>query len=294
MPNSKFFECDNCGKIFTDRRNYNYHIDRNVCEKEKKYKCLICEMSYKHKNSLKRHLLKYHSINKDETDNYIKIKKYISNKVKCSTCGKTFANNSCLNKHLKSCLQKKDSITNINNINGDRNINGNHVNTINGNHNHLTNNNHVTNNNYDVSLNINNFGQEDPVEREQMIKLMKRTNVFNIEDLFLKYVFMKHVKNEKNRNLFVERKTGGTLFVLCDNEWKKKQKEDTFNLIKIGTIDDIDDFMNKNKEFKSEIIGSELDKLEHQNKKKFYKGVNEMLFNKKELLSLAYKEANKN
>ena len=284
---SEVFECENCNKTFDYKHNYLYHIKNDVCKKPKRFKCRLCNLSYQHKRSLKRHLLNHHDINNEDVENCIEIKKYISGRVKCSICNRSFANNSNLNKHLKSCVPKNDSITNTNSINSDY-INT--INAINGNNNQVTNN----NNNYDVKFNINNFGQEDPVEREQMIKLMKRTNVFNIEDLFLKYVFMKHVKNEKNRNLFVERKTGGTLFVLCDNKWKKRQKEDTFNLIKIGTIDDIDDFMNKNKEFKSEIIGSELDKLEHQNKKKFYKGVNEMLFNKKELLSLAYKEASKN
>jgi hypothetical protein len=286
------FECGNCNRTFDYKHNYLYHIENDVCKKPKRFKCRLCNLSYQHKRSLKRHLLNHHDVNNEDIENCIEIKKYISDRVKCSICGKTFANNSNLNKHLKSCTQKNNGNTNTNKIHKIDKMNAINNTIFNGGTNQLTNNNN--NNNYDVKFNINNFGQEDPVEREQMIKLMKRTNVFNIEDLFLKYVFMKHVKNENNRNLFVERKTGGTLFVLCDNVWKKKQKEDTFNLIKIGTIDDIDDFMNKNKEFKSEIIGSELDKLEHQNKKKFYKGVNEMLFNKKELLSLAYKEANKN
>ena len=274
------FKCLKCGKKFYYKKNYDYHIDRGVCKKSKKFECNICGVSCTKKYNLKRHIIKCHSIDKCNIDRHIRINDISEDFVTCSVCGKKFMNNSNLNKHLKSCLSKKKNKINI------AEINNNH---INGNNNQLTNN----NNNYDVKFNINNFGNEDPVERGEMIKLMKRTNVFNIEDLFLKYVFMKHVKNENNRNLFVERKTGGTLFVLCDNVWKKKQKEDTFNLIKIGTIDDIDNFMNNNSEFKSEIVGSELDKLEHQNKKKFYKGVNEMLFNKKELLGLAYEKANK-
>lgn len=275
------FECLKCGKTFCYKKNYDYHVDKNVCRKFKKFECEICGSSYKQMYNLRRHIMKLHSIHKCDVMNHVKINDFISKDyIKCSICGKNFVNNSSLNRHLKSCLSKKKNKINI------AEINNNH---INGNNNQLTNN----NNNYDVKFNINNFGNEDPVERGEMIKLMKRTNVFNIEDLFLKYVFMKHVKNENNRNLFVERKTGETLFVLCDNVWKRKQKEDTFNLIKIGTIDDIDNFMNNNSEFKSEIVGSELDKLEHQNKKKFYKGVNEMLFNKKELLGLAYEKANK-
>ena len=61
--NSHF--CDKCGKSFTTKKSLNYHINNNVCEKQKQsiYKCNNCDFSSKHKFSFERNNKKCKSQN---------------------------------------------------------------------------------------------------------------------------------------------------------------------------------------------------------------------------------------
>lgn len=272
------FECDDCGKVFLHKKNYRYHRDRGVCKKDGKFKCKLCTVQYKDKRSLKNHLVNYHKLREYKINESIEIVEDSIYKVNCTVCGKEFSNVSNLNRHLKlNCEKNRNQIM---------------VQTINGDHNNINinNNNNVTNNNnYQLNFNLNKFGEEDRVPDSEVIKLLERTNFFNFNDLFLRYVHLKHVKNEKNHNLFAKFKHGKQIFVFTGT-WDKMEKEDTFNLIKIGTIDDITRVIEQHKKYNNAIINSQLDKLEHENKKQFYKAINEMLYNNRKILSKKYEE----
>ena len=272
------FECENCNRVFKRKEYYNYHVDHDVCKKEYRFKCKLCCMSYSDKRSMKKHLMKHHKVVESNIENSIIVNKDILQKVNCTVCGKEFSNVSNLNRHLKlNCEKNRNQIM---------------VQTINGDHNNINinNNNNVTNNNnYLLNFNLNKFGEEDRVPDSEVIKLLERTNFFNFNDLFLRYVHLKHVKNEKNHNLFAKFKHGKQIFVFTGT-WDKMEKEDTFNMIKIGTIDDITRVIEQHKKYNNAIINSQLDKLEHENKKEFYKAINEMLYNNRKILSKKYEE----
>ena len=278
------FECENCGKIFNHKKNYNYHIERGVCQKENKFKCELCDNTYKNKRNLIEHLIKIHNINTDQMKDYISINPHYINDIKCSLCGHKFSRVSCLNKHLLSnCCVKKSQIINNNSTTNMNNNNGasigNNSGTVNVNN---------TNNTNNYNVNINNFGEEK-VDQDKLIKLIQKTNMFNINDLFMNYIIMKHVQTPENKNLFVKHMYGGQLYVF-KKKWEKALKEVIFEKIKIATIDDINDCITNNKHLNNAILSSVLDKLEYESPKKFNKDINDVLYKSKEILGKNYEE----
>ena len=271
------FCCNNCGKEFKYKKNYKYHTNNDVCRKNSKYKCKLCSLYYKNKFSLKEHLIEKHNVDENKIDNNIEINSNYVNDTVCKECGKSFFNISNLNKHrLINCKVNKTQIIN----NGDNSVVNN-----NGTINYNTNN---TNNYNNVNFNLNNFGEEK-VDESGLIELIRKTNIFNINDLFTRYIAMKHIKCPENRNLLIKHRYGGQIYVF-KGFWKKAEKDDTFHEIKIATIDDINDCISNNKELSNPVINNELDKLEYTTSKKFQKNINDILYKNKEVLNETYEK----
>ena len=55
------YNCKLCHKKFTSKQRLEYHEKNQVCSSEKtSYFCVYCSKAYKHKQSLSRHIKKYH------------------------------------------------------------------------------------------------------------------------------------------------------------------------------------------------------------------------------------------
>lgn len=283
------FECENCGKEFKYKKNYEYHTSHNVCKINKKYQCGLCDFTFKNKRNIKEHLIKKHKIDKKCIDNHIIINSDYINKIKCTICGKKFLNVSNLNRHiLENCGVKKSEITNntTNNMNSGPNNGTTNSTNVSGNSNTVNYNINNNTNNYQVNMNLNNFGQEK-VNQNKLVELIKKTNTFNIGELFARYVIMKHIHIPENRNVLVKHRYGGQLFIF-KGYWCKAEKDDTFHEIKNATIDDISDCLDNNTSLKNPVILGELDKLEYINEKKFHKKVNDILYKNREIIGETY------
>ena len=222
-------------------------------------------------------MIKKHNVVEDNIDDNVEINSNYTNNVICELCGKKFLNISNLNKHLISnCYVKKSQI-----INNTNNITNNIDNSTN-----ITNN--INNINNNCQININNFGQEK-VNQEKLIKLIQKTNIFNIDDLFMNYIIMKHVQTPENNNLFIKHRYGGQIYVF-KGKWSKEEKDVTFDKIKTATIDDINDCINTHKHLNNAVLSGKLDKLEHTNTKKFNKNINDVLYKNKQTLEKSYEE----
>ena len=120
------------------------------------------------------------------------------------------------------------------------------------------------------------------VDQDKLIKLIQKTNMFNINDLFMNYIIMKHVQTPENKNLFVKHMYGGQLYIFR-KKWEKALKEVIFEKIKTATIDDINDCITNNKHLNNAILSGVLDKLEYESPKKFNKDINDVLYKSKEI-----------
>ena len=64
------FECKNCKKKFTNKRNLTNHLHKKVCANEKDFSCAICGLEYKKRWNLRCHIAT-HGIEKEDISNYI-------------------------------------------------------------------------------------------------------------------------------------------------------------------------------------------------------------------------------
>jgi hypothetical protein len=281
------FECDNCNKKFTNKRNFKNHLEKKICFQKKRFYCGICGETYKKRWNLRCHLLD-HNINKEEISNYININKDVKpiemEKSTCPLCNKEFASKNNMKKHLKrSCLKNKQA-TETNNITNNNNF------TNNGTYNNITNN--IT---YNLNLNITPFGEEK-IDHEKLLNIIEKINVFNHHDLVKKIIKEKHINTPENRNVFVNYKFGKIAIVLDkkDMKWKKCEKDDVYKKIRYKVIDDIDECMHQNKT-QNILVSNQMKKLGcSQNKKinkKYYEDVNSLLFNNKNILEKSYKNS---
>ena len=184
------FICTKCSKEFTNKRNYNYHTTHSICEKKLgDFKCDDCGVSYKFKCSLKKHLMKVHKI----PENEININTSSNIEYTCSLCNKKFTTKGNLNRHLKSnCPKNKPTQIISTQSSGNTIINNGTI---------------INNNNVQINVNLNNFGEEKLDEKE-IIKLLEKTNLFNIKNFTLNFIKMKHVKTDDNRNIYIKHKHG--------------------------------------------------------------------------------------
>jgi DNA-directed RNA polymerase subunit RPC12/RpoP len=211
-----------------------------IVDSEAAYTCVECKKSYRYKKSLKNHILKKHpdkidkiplqkSINKDE----IKPEIY-----PCMFCKKEFTSSFNLKRHIsQSCevMKKKWKNNKTETTNNTTNITNNTVN--NGN----VNNGNIVNNNNNINISINNFGKENKLSKEDMIEAIK-----DPRRIPLKYIELKHIKDEKNRNIYMENDKCDTIMVFENNSWFEKKDDDVCHLLKNEAIDDIYEYLDKN------------------------------------------------
>lgn len=287
------FECDNCNKKFTNKRNFKNHLEKKICFQKKRFYCGICGQTYKKRWNLRCHLLD-HNINKEEISNYIEINEDVKpiemKKSTCPLCNKEFASKNNMKKHLKrSCLKNKQA-TETNNITNNNNF------TNNGTYNNITNiNNNIT---YNLNLTINPFGEEK-IDSEKLLNIIEKVNVFNHHNLVKKIIKEKHINTPENRNVFVNYKFGKIAIVLDkkDMKWKKCEKDDVYKKIRYEIIDNIGECMTQNKT-QNILVSNQMKKLGcSQNKKlnkKYYEDVNSLFFNNKNILEKSYKNSVEN
>ena len=287
------FKCDNCDKKFTNSRNYKIHCNKKICLQEKKFMCDICDLKYKYKSSVKDHLINIHKINGDEISNHIIINDDIElnyEKAVCPMCDKEFFSKSNLKKHLKkNCPKNKPETMSGNTTNNIANGNNNTINNI-------TNNNNTTNNiTYNLNLHIKPFGEEK-LDSQILLHMLNTVNVFNRDEIIQRIIKKKHIDIPENRNVFVNYKFGKIAIVLDkqDMKWKKCEKDDVYNKIRMNVLDDIDDCMYENKK-QNILISNQVKKLKStQDKKvnkKYYEDVNSIFFNNKKILEKSYKSS---
>lgn len=269
------FTCSKCNGKFTTKRNYNYHTDNKVCEKKcGDFKCNECGTNYKYKSSLKRHLMKVHKIPENDID----IDNCSSTEYTCSLCNKKFVSKGNLNKHLKSNCQKNKQTQIISTQSGGNTI--------------INNGTIINNNNVQINVNLNNFGEEK-VDEKEIIKLLEKTNLFNIKNFTLNFIKLKHVITDENRNIYIKHKHGKKAYVY-QKKWSKMEKDDAFHKIRCKTIDDINDCLENNTKYDNVIINNQLDKLQSMKDKKFNrnfnKNMNEMLYDSRGVLEKKYND----
>ena len=241
-------KCDQCHKGFKNAKGLKYHMENNVCT-TKRYKCTECNKLYKLKSSLKKHFktkhndkysdiewTKYYSFDDTKTQN--------CNKYFCIFCKKEFLNQFNLKRHIaKSCNVLRQEWP------------GNDNSQIISN-NTVINHNNIINNNINI-FNINNFGKEENLPEEDMLEAIK-----DPRNIPLKYIELKHVKNKKNRNVYLEDEKHNQIMVFNNGKWDKKSGEDVCHLLKNEAIDDIYEYMRENETSNEEAINDRLDVIE--------------------------------
>lgn len=269
------FECPLCNKKIANKFGFDYHMINKVCDKKSdNFKCDKCDVTYKHKSSLKRHLMKVHKIQEKN----IVIGGHSNTEYTCSLCNKKFASKGNLNKHLKSnCPKNKPTQIISTQSGGDTFINNGTI---------------INNNNVQINVNLNNFGEEKLDEKE-IIKLLEKTNLFNIKNFTLNFIKLKHVRTDENRNIYIKHKHGKKAYVY-QKKWSKMEKDDAFHKIRCKTIDDINDCLENNTKYDNVIINNQLDKLQSMKDKKFNrnfnKDMNEMLYDSRDILGKKYND----
>ena len=109
-PKSKDYNCELCGKAFSEERNLKFHI-HTVHEGNKDFKCDSCGRTFATPSGLKGHIEKCETFIKKACDecgklveerlmDYHKIRVHIKPH-KCQTCGRKFGVASVLKKHIK-------------------------------------------------------------------------------------------------------------------------------------------------------------------------------------------------
>lgn len=274
------FECKNCKKKFTNKRNLTNHLHKKVCANGKDFSCAICGLEYKKRWNLRCHIAT-HGIEKDDISNYITInKKEEKNEEEvsmCPLCNKEFSSIIYMKKHLKSKCPKIDVEVEPKN----KYIN-------NGTINNITNNN-IT---YNLNINIKPFGEEK-IDSSKLMEILESVNIFNKEDLVKRVIKQKHIDTPENRNIFVNYKFGKIAIVLDKKEmkWKKCEKDAVYDKIRCNVIDDIDDCLYSNNK-QNILISNEIKKLHTNDKKKnkkYYNDVNSLFFKNKNVLEKSYK-----
>ena len=82
-------QCEQCGKKFSFRNNFNRHM--RTCGMEKNYSCQWCGKAYLYEKSLSTHLCK-----KNPNQDMSIVKSY-----QCDQCGKEFSAKSNFKRHIR-------------------------------------------------------------------------------------------------------------------------------------------------------------------------------------------------
>jgi hypothetical protein len=243
--------CNICNKIFKNNKSLKYHIDHNVCN-NKKFICNECNKCYKLKSSLKKHFKSKHNDKFNDID-WKKKSSFIGNittdndeipknKYDCPFCKKEFPTSFNLKRHImKSCNAMKKEQSEPKTTNITNNIN-------NGN---------IVNNNNNINISINSFGKENRLPEEDMLEAIK-----DPRKIPLKYIELKHIKDKKNRNIYMENDKCDNIMVFGGDSWSEKKGEDVCHLLKNEAIDDIYEYLRDNIISNSEAINNRLDYIE--------------------------------
>ena len=237
------YNCKLCHKKFTSKQRLEYHEKNQVCSSEKtSYFCVYCSKAYKHKQSLSRHIKKYHqnvvsknltkcsSQNPDFTKGIpsqlphksaIFDKSYgvTTQKVHycCEYCSKCFTRKDNLVRHKKKyCEYIKNEVKIINNI----------TNNITN----ITNNNTINN-----VININAFGKEniDSISTDEMLQIIGKC--YNSVKLLLQRI---NIDTPENRNLYLPNIKDSFIYKINeDKKWVMDNLDTTLNSIKMNKVE---------------------------------------------------------
>ena len=263
------YECSNCKRIFKYKKDLDIHVKKKTC-KDKLYICPECNLRYKLRSSLKRHIKSKHldkikSIDIPSCTSTQMLSNNINKKsaepMNCLYCDKKYANRYVLKNHVTHYCPKNPNITKktkkkstkknngsetasgstTNNSHNTTTNNNTTNNTINTNHSHNTTNSHntITNN---IIVQLNNFGDESlkNITDEEFLKA-----IINPSDIPGKYLELKYIKKKENRTVYRNTKEN-KLYVRKNNKWNVEPVEDDiYHQMKIRAIDDIDAFIKR-------------------------------------------------
>lgn len=217
--------------------------------------CLRCGKKY---SRLLRHLdsvnckARYLNITRDEMlDNYEvhldRYKELLSNKYACEYCNKLFSHKNHYYRHRKhSCQVKKDQeANNIENTNINNVINNGTVNngTINNITNNITNNGTIDNST-NVTIFMNNFGEEAPLSIHDLVTILNEClNNNKLDQILPMYVKKRWIDNESNRTIDIRDMNRGIAEVYVDKEWEKRFLNDVIEKIRLKSTKAIKEYL---------------------------------------------------
>ena len=96
--NKKIHKCEQCGKVFTEKRNLLRHIECVHSAKPSTFKCEACNITFSRSDNLRNHQKKNCKGMKPHKDN----KKAPSKSLNCDKCDETFSSHMKLSQHKKA------------------------------------------------------------------------------------------------------------------------------------------------------------------------------------------------
>lgn len=223
------FTCEDCGRNFTKKQWYNYHIDNKSC---KGLFCEVCGKYFKSKNYLNRHKEKCI----EEKRSYLEIYNIDNNIYQCLYCNSEFTTKYSILRHMKkSCkkidrskyleneLEKKDKIIEElkKELEESKLLKNNDVNLVNNSYNNCVINNNQINNINNINITINGFGNEniDFLTKEDKISICEHG-----ENSIYKCIKEIHMnpKYPENHNIMINKENNSIqIFDSNTNSWKK-------------------------------------------------------------------------
>ena len=200
--------CELCKKDFTDKSNYNKHINRkNICIKDE-IKCRQCNKIFDSLLALKRHLNKKVVCNNNMY-------------YQCEICKKQYLNKYRFNQHMK----KIHPVNQNNNENIHQLINNGTINN---------NNNNGTINNYNITISP--FGQEKIDFLEDIKKQIEILN--NGYKCMKNLIIAKHYDNKhpENHNLYISDLQRKKIVVYTGEIWEICNKDEIFTKLQKNNI----------------------------------------------------------
>lgn len=297
----KEYICSRCGKTFTQKCHFTYHIHRKI-------PCIERASTLQNAPNSTESAPKYTLGAPNSTENNQNILSTSCNKLTCKYCHKAFARSFTLNRHLESrCKKKQDYITqlehklaeanhntNTNIVNSNSNNNNNNTvnnidnsinNNINNNINNTLNDNRVINNN--IHINMVSFGREKLSMLTENEKIKILTSGINA---VLTHAELVHFNQRlpQYMNIYRTNLSNNTCDVFEAGKWHKADLKKMVELIIHYGVTEIQDIINEFPEQNGFLVKQTKDTLydlENNNKKvtkEQTKKINLALYNERE------------